>query len=281
MDTKINGLSVISTSYDAIFCDIFGVLHNGCIKYKDAVSALLRFRNEGGKVVLMTNSPKTVPHVIEQLRILDIEDQVYDDIVTSGEVTRNLICKGSVFHLGPERDISLFDTLDVDRETVDKAQKIVCTGLFNEDHETPDQYEEMLLDLLDRGLPMICANPDIAVERGDRLVWCAGSLAQMYKKMGGLVMFAGKPNQCIYKLAMSKLGIIHSQLSDKTRILAVGDGILTDIFGAQSAELNSLFISSGIHASEYGGKCPDSKMLRAFLSSYNLDSVTWMPYLRW
>lgn len=283
MQSKIDGLSALRESYDCILSDVWGVLHNGMYSYPEASRALETFRRSGGAVVLITNSPKPRTHVIPQLRELGLGDDAYDEIVTSGDVTRELIrqAEGPVYHLGPDRDLMLFDGLDVELADETRARTVVCTGLENDDVEVPEDYQSILSRLVDRSLVMICANPDIVVERGDRLVWCAGSLAQLYTKLGGVVELAGKPHAPIYDSAISKLSKLDQGVPRKDRILAIGDGMPTDVAGAQAANLDLLFISAGIHAVEYGGASTDPDKLEQFLLKHDANPVAWMPHLCW
>ncbi|MEO1398143.1 MAG: TIGR01459 family HAD-type hydrolase [Pseudomonadota bacterium] len=285
---RIGGLEDIVSAYDTLLCDVWGVLHNGVTIYPAAAEALSRFRAQGGRVVMITNSPRPKPGVVEQLAQLGASADVYDDIVTSGDVTRDLIrqVEGTVFHVGPERDVPLFDGLSVRMANDTVANALVCTGLFKDETESPEDYRERFAGPVARGVPFICANPDIVVERGDRLIWCAGALAQLYQEMGGEVRLAGKPHKPIYDLAMKKLAALDPSTAGKSRVLAVGDGMPTDVAGALGNGFDLLYISAGIHAAEYAGsnkdhETPNEARLNAFLAQHNASPSAWMPRLTW
>jgi len=285
---RIDGLQALQGRYDALFCDVWGVLHNGVAVYKQADHALSQFRTNGGRVIMITNSPRPRAGVVAQLKELGASPEVYDDIVTSGDVTRDLIRQvaGDIFHLGPNRDAPLFDGLSVKQTTEQKASAFVCTGLFNDEVETPDDYADRFVDPIKRGVPFICANPDIVVERGDRLIWCAGSLAQLYQRMGGEVRLAGKPHKPIYELAMKKLAALTGSPADQSRVIAIGDGIPTDVAGALGNGFDLLYITAGIHAGDYVGEggshdMPDEGKLSAFLAENDAIPTAWIPRLTW
>ncbi len=283
MTQRINGLADIATNYNAIFCDVWGVIHNGRDIYNAAAEALASFRQGGGYVVLITNSPRPHAGVEMQLTQLGLPDGVYDAIATSGDVTRTLISRAAqpVFRLGPDRDLPLFDGLDVTFAPLETAKSIVCTGLFDDEHEEPEDYRELLTHAAQRKLPFVCANPDIVVERGDRLIWCAGALARLYDELGGESFLAGKPHTPIYELAQEKLKSVSGADITKDSILAVGDGMPTDVAGARDNGFDLLFIAAGIHGSDYGGHEPAQEALERFLEENSAEPVAWMPHLIW
>ncbi|MGI9403653.1 MAG: TIGR01459 family HAD-type hydrolase [Hyphomicrobium sp.] len=232
------------------FLDIWGVMHNGVSPFLDACAACERFRQEGGLVVLVSNSPRPRDGVAAQLDRIGVPRKSWDGIVSSGDVARAMIrdyegC--SVVHVGPERDLGIFSEIDVRRSDADEAEAVVCTGLFDDERETSDDYAERLADFAARKLPMICANPDVRVERAGRLVYCAGALAQHYERLGGKVAYAGKPYLPIYEKALETLEDLAPGSSERSRLLAIGDGIHTDIAGAAGAGVRSVFIASGVH----------------------------------
>ncbi|MGV1014451.1 MAG: TIGR01459 family HAD-type hydrolase [Methyloceanibacter sp.] len=236
--------------YRAWLVDIWGVMHNGRRAFPRAVAATQAFRARGGIVVLLSNSPRPSGSVQGQLRGLGVPDDAYDAAVTSGDLTRHELLKHAgarVFHLGPERDRPIFDGLDVALAGADDADLVVCSGLFDDETETPDDYVDLLRDLAARSLPMICANPDHLVERGHQLVYCAGALAAVYEKEGGSVIYAGKPYPPIYALAFETIDGLAGERVAKNQILAIGDGVNTDIAGAAGAGLDSVFVASGLH----------------------------------
>ncbi len=218
-----------------------------------------------------------------QLASLGVPAGAWDRVVTSGDVTRALISAGprKVFHLGPDRDMSLYDGLDADIVEEFEASAVVCTGLFDDETETPDDYADMLRRLRARNLPFICANPDVVVERGDRLIWCAGALARDYAQLGGRTLIAGKPHAPIYEAALKAAGEILGRAVGRSEVLAIGDGMLTDIKGASDNGIDALYISGGIHARDYGHPDnPEPQQLAAFLAKHGFRPVAVMPKLR-
>lgn len=279
---KIDRLADLNTRYDVIFCDVWGVLHNGVEARPFAAEALSAFRQQGGAVVLITNSPRRRDAVAEQLDMIGVDPQAYDRIVTSGDVTRDLIAAGSdrIYFIGPDRDRSLLEGLDVREVGLDDAGIVVCTGLFDDEHETADQYVSVLEDFKLRGLSFICANPDLVVERGARLIPCAGAIAALYEQMGGKTLISGKPHAPIYEAALEQATQMRGEIT-KDRILAIGDGMPTDVRGAQDFGLDLLYISDGIHAAQYtdGGRVHDER-LESFLRHHGARPVGWMQRLR-
>lgn len=235
---------------DAWLTDIWGVMHNGVAPFASACEACTRFREAGGTVLLLSNAPRPRASVAEQLDRIGVPRSAWDGILSSGDAARALIgafAGRPVFALGPERDLPLYDGLPITLSDAATAQAISCTGLFNDETETPDDYTALLADFAARELPMVCANPDLTVERGNNIVHCAGALAQAYERMGGRVSYAGKPHGPIYDMALELLAELRSEAVPAKRILAIGDGIRTDITGAARARIDSVFIASGIH----------------------------------
>jgi HAD superfamily hydrolase (TIGR01459 family) len=259
--------SALAGDYDVLLCDVWGVVHNGVEAFPSACDALMRARAQGAKVVFITNSPRPSDVVMRQLEKLQVPREVYDAIVSSGDVTRGVIGerKGqSLFHLGPERDRSIFTGLDVRFAPLESADYVVCSGLNDDEVETPDDYRATLEAMRKRKLYMVCANPDVVVERGPRLVYCAGSLADLYATMGGEVLFAGKPYRPIYDMALAKAQAAGVPKIAPARVLAIGDSVRTDLKGAHAIGVDFLFVTAGIHAEELGGReRPDSAALNA------------------
>ena len=279
----IRSLAEISNRYAVILCDVWGVVHNGVRAFAAAAQALEAARARGIAVVLITNAPRPHEDVEAQLAALGVPAAAFDRVVTSGDVTRELIAGGPrrIFHLGPERDMPLFEGLDAETVEEFEASVVGCTGLIDDETETPDDYAEMLRRLRARNLPLICANPDLVVERGDRLVWCAGALARDYALLGGRVLIAGKPNPPIYAAALKAAGEVLGREVDRPETLAIGDGILTDIKGAADNGIPALYVSGGIHAGEYGhADDPEPDKLDAFLARHGFVTVGVMPKLR-
>ena len=281
MAHRILTLGEITAGFDVILSDVWGVLHNGVSAFPDAAVALREAREAGKTVVLITNSPRPAPGVIAQLRVLGVPDEAYDRIITSGDVTRGLIAEGpkKVFLLGPERDLPLLDGLDVERVSEAEAQSVVCTGFFDDETETPEDYTEMLKGFIARNVPMICANPDLVVERGERIIPCAGAMAAYYEQLGGEVRIAGKPHAPIYEACLAAAKEVRGAFA-KDRVLAIGDGMPTDVKGAIASGLNLLYISGGIHVAEYtlNGQT-DEALLNAYLKGQGASPGWWMPRL--
>ena len=279
----IDTLDQIADGYDVILSDVWGVLHNGVVAFPEAVAALKRQRERGKTVILVTNAPRPHPSVIAQLQSLGVDDESWDRVVTSGDVTRRLIEEGPrrMYHIGPDRDLIIYDGLDVELVDYPEAGAVVCTGPFDDEVETPEDYAELLALLRGRNLPFICANPDIVVERGDQLIWCAGALARDYARLGGQTLIAGKPHRPIYEAALSAAAEIAGKEIAADQILAIGDGILTDVKGAVDNGFDLLYVTAGIHAHEYAGDGgPDADKLAAFLGSHGYEPVATIPRLK-
>lgn len=279
----IEALTAVSGRYDALLCDVWGVVHNGETHFPAAAAALAEARKAGLAVVLITNSPRRNADVIAQMRLIGVPDGTFDRVVSSGDVTRDLIAEGprKVFHLGTDRDMSIYDGLDVEISEEFEAQAVVCTGLFDDEAEKPEDYAEMLIRLRARDLPFICANPDIIVERGERLIWCAGALARDYAQLGGRTLIAGKPHAPIYAAAMKAAAEVLGQDISRSRALAIGDGMMTDVKGGADNGFDVLYISGGIHARDYGDPLrPDPARLTAFLEKHGYQPVAVMPRLK-
>ncbi len=280
---QVSRLDDIVPHYRAVLCDVWGVIHNGVAYAPAAAQALSSARNRGVVVILVTNAPRPAASVIAQLDRLGFPHAAYDRVVTSGDVTRDLVAEGprKVFHLGPERDLPLFDGTGVELVEAFEASVVVCTGLFDDETETPDNYGEMLRGFRSRNLPLVCANPDIVVERGDRLIYCAGALAQAYGQLGGTTHIAGKPHRPIYDLAIAVASEVSASALTRDHVLAIGDGVLTDIKGAENAGLEAVYVSGGIHAAEHGDRDkPDLDLMRLFLEKHVALPAYTMPYLK-
>jgi HAD superfamily hydrolase (TIGR01459 family) len=260
----IERFSTLVPAYDVVLSDVWGVVHNGVAAYPPAGEALTRFRQGGGTVVLVSNSPRPGRPVTQQLDHLGVIRTAYDDIVTSGDVTRAVLGEragDNVFHIGPERDLSIFDGLAIRFTPLEGADCVVCSGLFDDEAETPEDYRELLAKVLARGLLMICGNPDVVVERGDRLIYCAGAIADLYGALGGEVIYAGKPYRPIYDLALARSAALRGERTDLKRVLAIGDSVRTDFKGALALGIDCLFVTAGIHAEEVGREAPDMQAL--------------------
>lgn len=279
----IASLADISAGYSAVLCDVWGVLHNGERHFPAAAAALEAARARGLAVVMVTNSPRPHAGVEEQFATIGVPDAAWDRVVTSGDVTRDLVAAAPrrIFHLGPDRDLNLFDGLDVDLVEEIEAHAVVCTGLLDDELETPDDYADLLRRLRARDLPFICANPDVIVERGERIIWCAGALARDYGQLGGRTLVAGKPHRPIYEAALRAAGEVLGRAVDRGEALAIGDGMLTDIKGASDNGIDALYISGGVHWRDYGSPDdPEPDRLQAFLDRHGFHPVATMAKLR-
>jgi HAD superfamily hydrolase (TIGR01459 family) len=277
--------SPLASRYDAVLCDIWGVVHNGVAAHADACDALARFRAGGGTVILISNAPRPREWVARSLDRLHVPRDAYDGLVTSGDVTRAFL-KGhpgdTVFLIGPERDHTIFDGLGVAFGALEAADYCVCTGLYEDERETPDDYGDILARMRARSLFMVCANPDLVVERGDRRVYCAGAVADRYAALGGEVMYAGKPHRPIYEQALAQIAAVRGAGVPLARVLAIGDSVRTDLAGAAHAGIDCLFVAGGIHAEELGGRhAPDLGTLALIFAEAGIAPVAVMPRLVW
>ncbi len=272
----IDRLGAVADRYGALFCDVWGVVHDGVAKNPPAEAALIEARRAGAHVVLLTNSPRPAEGVREQLDALGVSRESYDAIVTSGDATRALISAGSrrVFHIGTPRNEDLFEGLRLELLPPEEAELVVATGLFDDETETPDDYTDLLDRMAARNLPMICANPDIVVHRGERLIYCAGAVARAYAERGQVVHLAGKPHPPIYDVARSLLP------RGDVPILCIGDGMFTDVKGANTLGADCLFISDGIHRDELSDAGDDPQRLADELAKRGLNARFVQPFLR-
>jgi HAD superfamily hydrolase (TIGR01459 family) len=277
---RIAGLAELAGHYQGLLCDVWGVLHNGVRAHESAREALEAFRRNVGPVVLVSNAPRPANAVEPQLERLGISRDLYDRLVTSGDVTRAALAAlpgVRVLHLGPDRDLGFYEGLDMAFVDEDEAEIVSCTGLDDDTCEGPEDYRARLERLAARGLPMVCANPDVVVERGGELIFCAGALAKLYEELGGEVVLAGKPHPPIYETALDAMDGV-----PRERVLAVGDALPTDVRGALAAGLDVLFITGGIHAGELGpGDEPEPDAVARRFADEGLTAIGYMPRLAW
>ncbi|CCV06168.1 conserved hypothetical protein [Mesorhizobium metallidurans STM 2683] len=279
----IGSLADLSGAYAAILCDVWGVVHNGEWHFPAAAEALATARTMKIPVVLITNSPRRSADVVAQMNAIGVPAAAYDRVVTSGDVTRDLIAEGprKIFHIGADRDFTLYDGLDVDLVEEFEASGVVCTGLFDDEAEKPEDYADLLRRLRARNLPFICANPDIMVERGQRMIGCAGALTRDYAQLGGRTLIAGKPFAPVYDVALREVAELLGRPVERSAVLAIGDGMMTDIKGAADNGFDVLYVSGGIHARDYGDPLqPDPARLAAFLEKHGYRPVAVIPRLR-
>jgi len=275
----------LADNYDAVLSDVWGVVHNGVVATPSACEALTRFRQQGGTVMLITNAPRPGKTVINFIDKVGVPHSAYDGIVSSGDVTRSVMQARpdkNVFHIGPDRDLPIFDGLGLNFVPMEKADYVVCTGLTNDEVETPENYRALLTEIRKRGLFLLCGNPDLVVERGDRLIYCAGALADLYGTLGGEVLYAGKPHRPIYDLALEQVAKVRGKPVALNRVLAIGDSIRTDLKGAIGRGLDCLFVTAGIHAEELGDRhAPDPEALRKMFADAGVAPKAVTPRLQW
>ena len=290
MTQIVNALSDISAQYDALFVDLWGCVHNGVRAFDAANKALIEYRAGGGIVVLVTNSPRPRAQVEQQLADFGVARDAWDSIASSGDSARSALFLGAVgqkiYFIGTDAELPFFEPLklidepiQISHVPIEEAEGIVCTGLPTADG-TPDDVRAPLLYAKQKGLKLLCANPDIIVDRGDKREWCAGAVAQAYTEMGGTSLYFGKPHAPIYDLARRRLSAIRPNIPDD-RILAIGDGITTDIQGAIGEGIDSLFITGGLAAKETATVTqPDPEKLSQYVVEKQLDPTFSIGFLR-
>ncbi len=286
----VERLADVSDRYDAVFCDLWGCVHNGVTAFPEAVEALRAFRKKGGKVVMLTNAPRGRAEVAKQFVQFNVPDDCWDTIATSGDSARAAMFRGAVgekvWFMGQPFDQPFFDPLKIIKDPVavkqvelEEATGIVCLGPFDP-HADPDVNRPQFLYAKQKGLKLLCANPDIVVDRGKKREWCAGALARLYEEMGGESLYFGKPHPPIYDLARRRLDEIGADVPD-SRILCIGDGVLTDVRGALGEDLDCLFISGGLAAEETKtDRQPDPAALDAYLAKEQVSPAYTIGFLR-
>ena len=276
--TPIKGLAERAKFYDVLLCDVWGVIHNGRESFAAACAALARFRDERGPVILISNAPRPHAPIMQQLDSLGVPRASWSHLVTSGDTSRVLLAErapGPVWTIGRPHDEVLYEGLGLDRTGPQDAAFICVTGPYDDEVETPEDYRDRLTDCASRDLEMICANPDIVVQRGDRLIYCAGALAQLYAELGGRVVTAGKPFGAIYDAALREAGARLDKPLERRRVLCIGDGLSTDIRGANDQQLDVLFVASGIHGEETVGAAGFDPAATARLLDAQGLTATW------
>jgi HAD superfamily hydrolase (TIGR01459 family) len=287
----IDHFAPLAGGYDVVLSDVWGVVHNGVAATPEACDALERFRANGGTVVLITNAPRPGEVVARtMLDRLGVPRAAYDGIVSSGDVTRALVAARAgkrLFHIGPQRDLPMFEGLDAPVAPLENADYAVCSGLTDDTVETPEDYHELIERMRARGLTMICANPDVVVERGDKLVYCAGAVADLYAAAGGEVIYAGKPYRPIYDQALAIAQAAHGLQEnggplDHHRVVAIGDSVRTDLKGAAAFGVDCVFVTAGIHAEELGSReNPSTSALSDIFAAAGLFPKAVMRRLTW
>lgn len=290
MTRIVSALAEISAQYDALFVDLWGCVHNGVTAFPEAVAALRAYKENGGTVLLLTNSPRPRKAVEAQLLTMNVPEECWDTIATSGDSARAAMYQGvvgqKVYFIGEDQDQAFFeplkildDPLEIEKVPLAEAEGMVCTGPFDPMADPEVMRPEFLL-AKQRGLKFLCANPDIVVDRGEEREWCAGALAKLYTEMGGESLYFGKPHPPIYDLARRRLRSIGKDTED-SRILAIGDGIRTDVLGAVGEGIDSLYITGGLAAEETGTTHqPDPAKLDAYLAEQELSPTFAIGKLR-
>ncbi len=290
MSQIISQLAEISDRYDALFVDLWGCVHNGITAFPEAVAALQTYRAKGGIVVLVTNAPRPRAGVVPQLAGFGVPEDAWDTIATSGDSARTAMFKGAVgekvYFIGEDRDHTFFDPIgvvedpvEITRVPLDEAEGIVCTGPFDASAD-PDTMRADFLYAKQKGLKLLCANPDIVVDRGHTREWCAGALAKLYTEMGGESLYFGKPHPPIYDLARMRMAELGHNVADAS-ILAIGDGVLTDVRGALGEDIDSLFITGGLAAAQTKTDTqPDPDALQAYLDAEQVAPTYSIGFLR-
>ena len=282
---RVSGLSDLAGGYRFLLCDAWGVLHNGIRAYPAAVDALMQAREGGLTVLVLTNAPRPKGQVMKQFERFGVDHAAFDDIVTSGEAAREYLAARPgtrAFFVGAERDRNVFDGTGIELTDENEAALIACAGLFDDERETPEDYAGRMRGWVARGLPFVCANPDKGVERGDRILWCAGALAEKYASLGGETIILGKPHAPIYATAMRRFAALAGGAVDPASVLAIGDAAETDLRGANDAGLDVLFVTAGIHADAFGARHePDGAAVGAFLAGHRLGARAYIPHLAW
>ncbi len=290
MTSLTDHFSTLAPRYDAVLSDVWGVVHNGVEATPPAGEALSRFRENGGAVSLISNAPRPGDQVVKMLDRMGVPRTAYDGIVTSGDVTRDMVAKRSgepFFLIGPERDHTIFTGLDAPFSTIGDAKYVICTGLFDDEVETPENYRDMLKELRARNLFFLCANPDILVERGDKLIYCAGALADAYRDLGGEVYYAGKPHRPLYDMALGEVNKARKARAlggdvALDRVIAIGDSVRTDLTGANNLGVDCLFVTAGIHAEELGDRDnPDPAAIAKMFAAAGKAPAAVTRMLKW
>lgn len=290
MTQIIENLAQVADRYDALFCDLWGCIHNGRTAFPEAVDALRGYRANGGKVVVLTNAPRSRHEVAKQFPEYDVPDDCWDTIATSGDSARSAMFQGAVgdkvWFVGKDSDLPFFeplklidDPMDVQRVELEEATGIACLGPFDA-HADPKVLRPQFLYAKQKGMKLLCANPDIVVDRGETREWCAGALAKLYSEMGGESLYFGKPHPPVYDLARRRLTELGTSIPD-SRILCVGDGIGTDIKGGLGEDLDTLFITGGLAREETKTRLqPEQDALDAFLAKSEMSPTYALGYLR-
>lgn len=277
----ISGIREVAQNYDAMLCDAWGVVHDGVNLFPGAADAMIEFRNTRGPLIILTNAPRPSSIIPGQLDRLGLPRAAYDGVVTSGDATRAEIearLPAPAYRIGPEKDDPLFEDMAIDFVSMDKAGFVICTGLADDQNDAPEDYRAVLSEAAARNLTMVCANPDIVVNWGGRIIWCAGAVAQIYEQLGGEVVYGGKPHAPIYRIGLAAIENAQGSAIDMSRVLAVGDGLATDIEGANRHAIDALLVAGagGIH-----NGAADAASISARLDEANVHAIAAAESLTW
>ena len=272
----IQSLAGSGGAYEALLVDLWGCYHNGLAPYPAAVAALRAYRAAGGIVVLLTNAPRPASSVKAFLDRIGAPEDSYDGIMSSGAACQRAVAGGEHGHrfhyVGPPRDLHMLTGLGLEDTALGRADAIICTGLRDDTAETPADYFEAMADWRARGLTLLCANPDMIVDRGEQRLYCAGALALAYEQAGGEVVWFGKPHRATYQQSFHLLEDLTGREVAAQAVLAIGDGIRTDVKGGLDAGLDVLFVTGGLSAGDVGAdpEHPDPARLDACLAEHGV-----------
>lgn len=271
------------SNYDTLFCDVWGVIHNGFKAYKSACAALAEFRSTGGTIILISNAPVPPHRVAEMLDSRAVPRNAWDSIISSGGIALSHIEERNIkkaYCIGPQdRDAAFFERMTAKPTHLEEAEAIVCTGLNDDTSEHPNDYRPRLEKAHARSLELVCVNPDLVVDVGGKLYYCAGAIADIYQEMGGKVLWAGKPHAAAYQSARQAASDLRGAPIEDSRILVIGDSLRTDVLGAANEDLDALFIAAGIHRDEivHNAKIDNEKLAQLFQTPHT--TVAAMPIL--
>ena len=274
---EVNNFSEISNQYNALICDIWGVIHNGQELFPGISECLLNFKKLNNVVILLSNAPRPSSYVSSVLDKFGFKDECYDGIITSGDLTKKSLNEKifgeNCYHIGPERDLNIFEGTNVNRVDFNNSDFIFVTGLFNDEIEDENDYLDLLNSAREREMTLVCANPDLLVQRGDKLIPCAGLISKTYEEMGGKVVNIGKPFSPIFKEAIEM--VKKNSKFDEHKILVVGDGLETDIKGANSIGLDSILVLGGLFSNNTKDKILESIENKGIYPNFFINEFSW------
>lgn len=274
---KINNFQDIEDNYDALICDVWGVIHNGRELFEGVNDCLVNFRSKQKPVVLLSNAPRPSKYIERMLNQLGLDRKSYNEIVTSGDLTMSVLNEShygsKCYHIGPDRDLNIFDGVNVSRVSFEESDFLFVTGLFDDETEDENSYSSILYEAKKRNLKLVCANPDIVVQRGEKLIPCAGAISKKYKEIGGKVVNIGKPFSPIFDKAVNLIKGINENQNPRT--IVIGDGLETDIKGANILKMDSLLVLGGLFASESERNIIEVLKKKNIFPSYYTEELKW------